>query len=70
MKLTDQEGIFLLNLLTDKLSHPMKLGWVNPMDKNEVFSHQQIEELSVKIITEGLELNVDDLMKDDNVPVI
>jgi hypothetical protein len=64
MKLTDQEGIFLLNLLKDKLSHPMKHGWVNPMDENEVFTHQQIEELSVKIITEVFELNVDDLMKD------
>jgi len=42
----------------------MKLGWVNPMDKNEVFTHQQMEELSVKIISEGLGLNVDDLMKD------
>ena len=64
MKLTDQEGIFLLNLLKEKLSHPMKLGWVNSMDKNEVFTHQQMEELSVKIISEGLGLNVDDLMKD------
>ena len=64
MKLTDQEGIFLLSLLKDWLSHPMKLGWVNPMDKDEVFTHQQMEELSDKIISEGLGLNVDDLMKD------
>jgi hypothetical protein len=64
MKLTDQEGIFLLNLLKEKLSDPTKLGWVNPMDKNEVFTHQQMEELTLKIIGEGLELNVDDLMKD------
>jgi len=64
MKLTDQEGIFLLSLLKNWLSHPMKLGWVNLMDKNEVFTHQQMEELSVKIISEGLGLNVDDLMKD------
>jgi hypothetical protein len=63
MKLTDQEGIFLLILLKEKLSNPMKSGWVNPMDKNEVFTHQQMEELSIKIINEGLGLNVDDLMK-------
>jgi hypothetical protein len=64
MKLTDQEGIFLLNLLKEKLSDPTKPGWVNPIDKNEVFTHQQMEELSIKIIGEGLELNIDDLMKD------
>lgn len=49
MNLTVEEKAFLLHVLNNRVTHPNKLGWVNPLDKDMVFEHQDMVQLLNKI---------------------
>jgi hypothetical protein len=49
MNLTPAEKTFLLHLLHNWVTHPNKIGWVNPLDRDEVFSHEQMVNLQDKV---------------------
>lgn len=49
MNLTKEEQIFLLAILNNRVTHPNQIGWVNPMNKEMVFTHQEMVNLHRKI---------------------
>jgi hypothetical protein len=49
LNITQEEKAFLLHLLRERVNHPMKFGWVNPLDKDEVFDHEQMVQLHQKV---------------------
>lgn len=49
MNLTPEEKTFLLHLLHNRVTHPNKIGWVNPLNRDEVFTHQQMVILQDKV---------------------
>jgi len=49
LQLTNDEKVFLLHLLENRVTHPNKIGWVNPRNTDDVFEHHQMVTLLNKV---------------------
>jgi len=49
MTLTEEEQIFLLAILNNRVTHPNQIGWVNPMNKEMINLRNKIAETQVAV---------------------